>query len=129
MILTPPLLYWRGHYRFSLAADYPWPIGEAHHPDDHRIVVPSGFTTDGASIPRCLWWWLPPHGDYLPAAIIHDYLYARAGKATSNGKGYTREQSDRIFYRGMLSLGIPTVKAWLMWKAVRVMGWTGWGRR
>ena len=36
------------------------------------ISVPAGFPTDLASIPRPLWWILPPTGDYLPATIVHD---------------------------------------------------------
>ena len=40
------------------------------------IVVPKGFTSDGASIPRIFWSFYPPNRtDYLPAAILHDYLY------------------------------------------------------
>ena len=40
---------------------------------DH--VVPKGFITDGATIPRIFWFIYPPNRpDYLPAAVIHDYL-------------------------------------------------------
>lgn len=48
------------------------------------IVVPEGYRTNGASIPRIFWSIFPPNkSDCLPAVIIHDYLcdledYARA---------------------------------------------------
>ena len=39
------------------------------------IVVPEGYETNGADIPRFLWVFLPPNrADYLPAVIVHDYL-------------------------------------------------------
>ena len=39
------------------------------------IKVPAGFHTDGATIPRIFWSIYPPNRtDYLPCAIIHDYL-------------------------------------------------------
>ena len=50
------------------------------------IVVPQGFSTNGANIPRVFWSLLPPNrSDYLPAVIVHDYLcdlelYGKANK-------------------------------------------------
>ena len=39
------------------------------------IVVPAGYRTDGANIPRILWSFVPPNkSDLLPAVIIHDYI-------------------------------------------------------
>ncbi len=39
------------------------------------IVVPSGYTTNGADVPRLFWSFFPPNrSDYLPAVIVHDYL-------------------------------------------------------
>lgn len=40
-----------------------------------RIVVPTYFRTDMASIPRIFWSIYPPTGRYQRAAIIHDWLY------------------------------------------------------
>ena len=39
------------------------------------VSVPAGFVTDFASIPRGLWTALPRDGDYVWAAVVHDYLY------------------------------------------------------
>ena len=39
------------------------------------LLIPFGFRTDGASVPRIFWSFFPPNRtDYLPCAIIHDYL-------------------------------------------------------
>jgi hypothetical protein len=59
-----------------------------------RIVVPKGFVTDFASIPRELWsFGLSPHGQYGRAAVIHDYLYW--------SQGCKREQADRLLVLAM----------------------------
>ena len=50
------------------------------------IVIPKGFITNGANIPRIFWSIVPPFKPkYLPAVIIHDYLcdleqYVKADK-------------------------------------------------
>lgn len=40
-----------------------------------EIVIPKGFETNGADIPRIFWSIIPPFKPkYLPAVIVHDYL-------------------------------------------------------
>ena len=39
------------------------------------IVVPDGFVTDLASIPRAFWSFLRPDGKYAWGAVVHDWLY------------------------------------------------------
>jgi len=42
---------------------------------NNNIVVPAGYKTNGANIPRIFWWLIPPFKPkYLPAVIAHDYL-------------------------------------------------------
>ena len=39
------------------------------------VVIPKGYETNGADVPRILWVIFPPNKtDYLPAVIVHDYL-------------------------------------------------------
>jgi len=39
------------------------------------IVVPYGYKTNGANIPRIFWFIVPPFKPkYLPAVVFHDYL-------------------------------------------------------
>ena len=42
-------------------------------PKGTTIIIPTGFTFDGASIPRCLWAFLSPTGLLFRASIIHDF--------------------------------------------------------
>jgi hypothetical protein len=50
------------------------------------VIVPKGFVTDFASIPRPFWSIVPTWGKYGPPAVVHDYpllgpaLYARSGR-------------------------------------------------
>src|SRR5450830_1413916 len=39
------------------------------------IIVPIGFLTDLASIPKELWWWQSPFEAAMAPGIVHDYLY------------------------------------------------------
>jgi hypothetical protein len=42
---------------------------------NYDILVPKGYKTNGADIPRILWSiWPPNRSDYLPAVVLHDYL-------------------------------------------------------
>lgn len=45
--------------------------------DNLVITIPRGFCTDLSSVPRKLWGIFPPFGDFLLAALIHDYLYVQ----------------------------------------------------
>lgn len=87
-----------------------------------RIILHSGLTTDGASIPRVgLIWMLMGHplqGLVLPAALVHDALYQT--------EMLPRAECDEIFYRLMRDNGVNVVKAWTMYRAVRACGWAVW---
>jgi hypothetical protein len=43
------------------------------------IIITKGSITDLTSVPRWLWWVIPPHGKTKKASILHDYLI-RSGK-------------------------------------------------
>jgi hypothetical protein len=79
------------------------------------FVVPAGFPTDFASVPRVAVWLIPRFGRYTLAAIMHDWLVTeglRTGVVTSR-------DADGIFRRVMRELGVPVVRRWLMWAGVR----------
>ena len=66
------------------------------------IAVPAGYVTNGADIPRWLWWYIPPNwSDILPAVIVHDYLIAM---------GNDDHKADRYFAEILEGLGIPKYK-------------------
>jgi hypothetical protein len=98
-------------------------IGVLH--SGHVIVVPAGFETDGASIPRLLQGILPAWGRWSRAAIIHDYLCRAIDEAKPVGvPGWgivgRRKDADAIFHEAMLVSEVPRPLAWIMWAAVRL---------
>lgn len=87
----------------------------------YTFIVPDGFETDFASVPRIFWTLLPPTtGYHAIAAILHDWLYY--------ANITTRKEADRLFYKAMLELGVPKCKAYVIYKAVDLFGFKGWNR-
>jgi len=76
--------------------------------------VPSGQTTDFASVPRIFIWFLPRYGRYTKAAILHDYLWEEKVP-----KGMSRLDADGLFRQAMRELDVPFLRRWIMWSAVR----------
>jgi hypothetical protein len=78
------------------------------------FTVPAGFTTDFASVPRVFTWLLPRYGRWTQAAILHDFLWAESRKGVIH-----KFDADGIFNRAMRELGVPYLRRWIMWTAVR----------
>ncbi len=76
--------------------------------------VPKGFTTDFASVPRVFVWLLPRYGQWTQSAILHDFLWDLARTT-----GFNKADADGIFNRSMRELGVPFLRRWIMWAAVR----------
>lgn len=91
------------------------------------IVVPSGFKTDLASIPRGLWNILPPVGRYDAAAVVHDFLYQNVG-CVLWGEPFTRKDSDDVLLEAMGVLGVGRFTRWMIYAGVRVGGWKVWSK-
>ncbi|MDP9295512.1 MAG: DUF1353 domain-containing protein [Actinomycetota bacterium] len=81
-----------------------------------NFVVPVGMGTDFASVPRVFIWFLPQYGRYTKAAILHDYLWRRGVP----GNELTLPEADAILRRAMRELGVPFLRRWIMWAAVRL---------
>ena len=82
------------------------------------ILVPTGFVTDLASIPRLFWNILPPFGRYTEAAIVHDWIY--------RNHTFSRMVCDALFFEMMVALNTPKVTRWTIYLAVRCFGWSAW---
>lgn len=83
------------------------------------VSVPAGFETDFASVPRALWWLMPPTGPYGKAAVVHDYLYRTYGYSS-------KIVADAIFYEAMKALGVKRCTRNLMYLAVHLFGGTSY---
>ncbi len=87
-----------------------------------QFVIPVGFRTDFASVPRVLVWLIPRYGAYTKAAILHDYV-CRTGIVGP-------KDADGLFRRVLRESGVSTPQCWMMWAGVRaasrLAGATGW---
>ena len=81
------------------------------------IKVPAGFITDGASVPRALWWLFPPTGRYFQAAVVHDYLLSL---------GFKWGVALAHFRKALQESG---VKPWVVKTMVTAVRFHGWVRR
>lgn len=83
-----------------------------------EIIVPKGFVTDFASVPRFFWRIIPPWGRYSPAAVVHDYLYYIGD--------FGKRRADLVFLELMKRLGVSYWKRRVMYYAVKWFGFTAW---
>lgn len=98
--------------------------------DRYRIDIPEGFSTDGATIPKRLWWIVPPWGRHTMPSILHDYLY-RVGKVLDTKTGdylyAKRKFSDDLFVDVMKDYGVRLWKRAIFYFFVRSFGWLYYG--
>ncbi|MFQ6331315.1 DUF1353 domain-containing protein [Nocardia sp. CWNU-33] len=83
-----------------------------YHGADEEFVVPEGFRTDFASVPRAFVWLIPRYGVYTRAAILHDYLRSSGVVGTAD--------ADGIFRRALREASVSVPRRWIMWAAVRL---------
>jgi hypothetical protein len=84
--------------------------------NDAVFTIYKGFDSDGASIPRFLWWIDNPwNSNVLVGSFIHDAIYW--------SKALPRRLADRIFYAVMKQYDTPFLKRLLFYVAVRCFGW------
>jgi hypothetical protein len=88
------------------------------HPETGKVyTVPKGFKSDYGSIPRVLWWWLPPH-QYRPEYLLHDMLYAC--------ELVQREEADNILKMALKEAGANWFRRNIIYAGVRAGGWVVW---
>jgi uncharacterized protein DUF1353 len=99
------------------ASDEWWEVLEplVYHGNRDTFVVPAGFLTDFASVPRVVVWLFPRVGRYTLAAVLHDWL---TSVGLQTGVIDSRD-ADGVFRRVMAELQVPPVRRWLMWAGVR----------
>lgn len=90
--LTEPLTYYSDRFGF--------------------VIVPEGFETDLASVPRFAYYGLFGNTAHK-AAVIHDYLL---------GEEQDRKEVDAEFLSAMACSGVPPWRRWPMYLAVRAYG-------
>jgi len=98
------------------------PIGDVYQICAPWRDVPSGFRTNGASIPRALWPFLGSPFDprLIAAAVLHDHAYQFGVPA--------RREADDDFALALREAGVGTHRASLLFLGVRLFGWLYWRR-
>jgi Protein of unknown function (DUF1353) len=82
------------------------------------IIVPKGFPTDLASVPRLpiIFWLTGATSD--KAAVVHDFLYST--------RMVSRKMADDVLAEASAVMGVPAWRRGLMWLGVRVGGGAYW---
>ena len=89
--------------------------------DNIEIVVPAGYESDWASVPRLLWWLYPPtYGPAQRGAWLHDYFYSDLYKI------YTKEFADRALAAAVREDGGSSFSAKMFYWATSMFGDGGW---
>ena len=86
------------------------------------FLIPKGFESDGASVPRFFWRLVCPPVDphAVRAGVAHDYIY-RVQPAD-----WTRADADRMFVCFLIEDGLPPFRAKLAYWGVRLFGGRIW---
>ena len=95
-----------GVQRFRTTRQIVYPICQ-----NCNIVVPAGFPTDLASIPKGLRWLVPKFGPWDEAAVLHDYLCVT--------NRCSRFITDAFFREAMAVLEVPVWRRVTMYYACR----------
>ena len=105
-----------GRNRWKNLEEFEYHIG--NYPSEEVIVVPVGFETDFASVPRIFWPYISPIDLHAKAAIVHDYCYYYGL--------YDRKRCDEIFLEALKVLNIKRLKIWCIYRSVRVFSCYSW---
>ena len=81
-----------------------------------EIIVPKGFVTDFASVPRIPIVYALTGNTSHRAAVVHDYLYG------DNGLRVSRKKADKVFLEAMKSRKVSGWRRYSMYWAVRLFG-------
>ena len=106
-----------GERKYFLVTPYTYTLSNGK-----SYVVPAGFETDGASVPRIAWSsGVRPDGLIRAAAVVHDYLCVRKGQVSPSCRVSSREAAD-IFKDLMVAAGMRAKFVRRAYWAVRWFG-------
>jgi len=78
------------------------------------VIVPTGFVTDFASVPRAPFTYWLFGGVADEAAVVHDFLYEKGLVA--------RDVADEVYLEALEACGVAKWRRRAMWAAVRTFG-------
>lgn len=92
-----------------------WPLVYYSVVLGRTIIVPRGFHTDFASVPRLPLVYVTLGDVGKKAAVVHDFLYRHSG--------VSRREADKVFYEALKATGQWYWRRALMWTGLRFFGW------
>ena len=121
--MTPPQFTYQCHNGKGFVLTSPWPVTVA----EGAFIIPKGFITDLASIPRALWWipGLAPFEIGPSGPIAHDAIYQGL---VGRDLGVDRRRADEILRVFCRCDGVGRIRSFVVWAAVRMFGWLAWRR-
>ena len=148
MIAEPKFEFIHDSIRVRLIEDWTFPLENGL-----VAIVPAGFETDLASIPRFLWPIFSPMGDFRMASILHDFGYQYGyllsptisqvynrqsikfrkehkefGLYTPVFVGKDRKFFDELFRYVTIKATGAKVKANVAYFGLRMFGWIAWNK-
>lgn len=87
------------------------------------VLVPKGYKTDGATIPRFLWEEVgsPFQPNFITAALVHDFhCEVHDGVITLNSQKISVDEMSDLFFELLEADGVSILKALTMEQAVRL---------
>lgn len=63
-----------------------------------KVIIPRGYLSDGASVPKMLQWLIPVWGKHGQCAVVHDRL---CETWATNMRPLDRKAVDKIFFESM----------------------------
>src|SRR6266511_4198828 len=95
-------------FRYQVPADGVIHLVPAHNPD--RPPTAPNNSTDLASVPFWLWWFVASYGLHTRAAVLHDQLV--------DVNQIDRVEADHVFRLALEESKVRWMRRWLMWTAV-----------
>jgi uncharacterized protein DUF1353 len=95
-------------FRYKVPDEAPVYSAPAH--DVNRPPTDPNNSTNLASVPRWLWWFVASYGLHTKAALLHDQLV--------DEPDLDRDKADHVFRRALEESKVRWMRRWLMWTAV-----------
>lgn len=103
--------------------------------DTHTLIVPKGYKTDLASVPRIFWAIISSFELSLAAPVFHDLIYQCAGELLEGTvepfprQKFERSEADNLFLELMTKANVPRWKREVAYYAVYYGAWWAWKKR
>ena len=117
--------------KWAVAEDWKFSLQMDGQKTAIQYMIPKGFITDGASIPKFLRSWVSVTGVLLAGGLIHDYGYKMATLrlATKKPKAITTKDQkwmDELFRDINIDVNGFFLLNWAAYIALRLGGWLAW---